>query len=115
MHIPKCRTVIVAVLLLVLMAAAQTQQSADVFVIDAYPGHAKVVRSQGRVLVDLEDLARIAKGSLSFEGNRIILTLPSDVSMSVDNEGPAEGFSRPFTKAAIEAMASIREWRGCLW
>jgi hypothetical protein len=115
MHIPKCRLLIVAVLLLlVLMVPAQTQQSTEVFLIDAYPGQAKVVRAQGRVLVDVEDLTRMTKGSLRFEGNRIILTLPSEEAASAGNDSPATGFSRPFMKAAIESMASIREWGGML-
>jgi hypothetical protein len=96
------------------MVPAQPQQSAEVFLIDAYPGEANVVRFQGRVLVDVADLTRMTKGSLRFEGKRIILTLPSDVSTSADNENPTAEFSRPFMKAAIEAMASMREWGGML-
>jgi hypothetical protein len=96
------------------IAQAHAQQGVETFSVDGYSGEAKVMRSQGRVFVDLENLARITKGSLRFEGNRIILTLPSDVSPSSGNEGPAGTFSRPFMKAAIEAMASIREWGGML-
>ena len=92
------------------MAPGQTQQRSEAFSIDAYPGEARVMRSQGRVLVDVEDLARITKGSLRFEGNKIILTLPLEVPTSAGNDAPQTGFSRPFMKAAIEAMASIREW-----
>ena len=114
-HLLKCKPLVVGVmLLLLLMEPAQTQQGAEKFSIDACPGEAKVMRSQGRVFVDLEDLARITKGSLRFEGNRIILTLPSDASSTPDSEASTAGFSRPFMKAAIEAMASIREWGGML-
>ena len=110
-HIPKCRPLIVgALFLLVLLAPAQTQQRAETLSIEPYPGDAKVMRSEGRVFVEVGDLARITNGSLRFEGNRIILTLPSDVSASVGNKSAKTGFSRPFMKAAIEAMASIREW-----
>ena len=46
-----------------------------------YQGPGDVIRNQGRVFVDVQDLARITKGSLSFEEDRIILTLaPSDAS-----------------------------------
>jgi hypothetical protein len=115
MNIPNCKPLICgALLVLVLMAPAQTQQRAEAFSIDAYPGEAKVLRSQGHVLVDVEDLARITKGSLRFEGNRMILTLPSDMPTSAGSDAPSTGFSRPFIKAAIEAMASIREWGGIL-
>jgi hypothetical protein len=115
MNIPSCKPMIVgALLLFVLLAPGQTQQRSEAFSIDAYPGEARVMRSQGHVLVDVEDLARITKGSLRFDGNKIILTLPLEVPTSAGNDAPATGFSRPFMKAAIEAMASIREWGGIL-
>jgi len=109
-HVPRS-FVVGAPLLLVLMISAQSQRGAETFSIDAYSGEAKVVRSQGRVFVDAEDLARITGGSLRFEGSRIILTLPSNAPSTNDNDA---GFSRPFMRAAIEAMASIREWGGWL-
>ena len=114
-NVSKCRSVICGALLVsVLMAPGQTQQRSEAFSIDAYPGEARVMRSQGRVLVDVEDLARITNGSLRFDGNKIILTLPLEVPTSAGNEASPTAFSRPFMRAAIEAMASIREWGGIL-
>jgi hypothetical protein len=114
-HIRTCRLLIaVALLTFVVMAPAQTQQQRETLSIEGYSGNARVVRAQGRAFVDLEDLARITNGSLSFEGNRITLALSSGVSSSAGNEAAKTGFSRPFTTAAIEAMASIREWGGML-
>ena len=67
------------------------------------------------MLLDVQDLARITKGSLSFEGNRIILTLPRrDASEQPADDAAKAGFSAAFRRAAIEAMASIREWGGML-
>jgi hypothetical protein len=66
------------------------------------------------VFVDAQALAQITNGSLSFEKNRIILTLPSPDDSSSSADAHRSGFSRPFMKAAIEAMASIREWGGTL-
>jgi hypothetical protein len=66
------------------------------------------------VFVDAQALAQITNGSLSFEKNRIILTLPRPDGSSSSDEAHTSGFSRPFVKAAIEAMASIREWGGML-
>src|SRR5215469_6800854 len=114
MHIPKYTPFIVGVLFSVTTGiTGQAQQKAESFSIDAYPGEAKVMRSKGRVYVDLEDLAQITKGSLRFDGERIILTLPSDASSSPSSEAPNR-FSPPFIKAAIEAIASIKEWGGIL-
>ena len=102
-------------LMMVVMTAAQTQRRGETLSIQDFPGQADVIRLQGRALVDVQDLARITKGSLSFQGNRIILTLSRhDTSeQAVDDAGKA-GFSPAFRRAAIEAMASIREWGGML-
>jgi hypothetical protein len=63
----------------------------------------------------VQDLARITKGALSFEEGRIILALaPSDASEPARDTATKSGFSPAFTRAAIEAMASIREWGGTL-
>ena len=83
--------------------------------VQGYEGQANVIRSQGRLFVDAEELAEITNGSLSFEKDRIVLTLPPSDALQRGVDGAKESaFSRPFTKAAIEAMASIREWGGAL-
>jgi len=82
--------------------------------VQGYQGQASVIRYQGRVFVDAQGLAQITNGSLSFENNRIILTLPGPEGPSSSGDAQRSGFSRPFMKAAIEAMASIREWGGTL-
>jgi hypothetical protein len=82
--------------------------------VQGYPGEAKVIRSQGRVLVDVQDLARITNGSLSFEQDRIVLTLAPGSASELPNSADKSGFSPSFRRAAIETMASIREWGGTL-
>jgi len=112
----KLRTVMVGtVLMMVVMAMAQTQSQRETLSIEGYSGQANVIRSQGRVFVDVQDLARITNGSLSFEKGRMILTLPGSESAEPAADGAGKtGFSGAFMKAAIEAMASIREWGGTL-
>jgi hypothetical protein len=62
--------------------------------------------------VELEALARLTHGSLSFNGNQTTLTLPG-----LPGSGPAKGvatnseFSKDFLRAGIEELAVIREWR----
>lgn len=108
--------VFVGVLLMMAGAApAQTGHNREVLSIEGYPGEATVMRSQGRTYVDVQDLARITNGSLRFEKDRSILTLPrSDASEPSGEKTKRAGFSRPFRSAAIEAMASMREWAGML-
>jgi hypothetical protein len=105
----------VTLLTVVVMASAQTQRQSETFSIQGYMGRANVIRLQGRALVDVQDLARITKGALSIEEDRIILTLaPNDASEPAHETARNSGFSPEFTRAAIEAMASIREWGGTL-
>ena len=104
-----------AVLMMVVMAMAETQRQREVLSVQGYPGQANVLRSQGHLFVDVQDLARITNGSLSFESGRIVLTLPNgEASKQAADENATSGFSRSFMRAAIEAMASIREWGGML-
>jgi hypothetical protein len=106
--------IFLALLAIVVTASAQIQRPSETLSIQGYMGQANVIRSQGRVLVDVQDLARITKGSLSFNDDRIILTLPRSDALEPAQDATDSGFSRPFMKAAIEAMASIREWGGTL-
>ena len=110
------RPVIVgAMLMSAVMAMAQSQREREALSVQGYQGQATVIRNHGRVFVDVQDLARITKGSLSFEEDRIILTLsPSDASEPARDVATKAGFSHAFIKSAIEAMASIREWGGMM-
>jgi len=110
------RPVIVgAMLMSALMALAQTHAQRETLSVQGYVGQATVIRNRGRVFVDVQDLARITKGSLIIEEDRIILTLaPSDASEPARDTAAKLGFSLAFMRAAIEAMASIREWGGML-
>ncbi len=114
-HMMKHRPVMFgAVLLMVATAMAQSQGEREVLSVQGYQGQASVIRYQGRVFVDVQALAQITNGSLSFEKNKIILTLPGPDDSSSSDDAHTSGFSRPFMKAAVEAMASIREWGGML-
>ena len=104
-----------ATLLMVVIAMAQSQPENVALFVQGYTGQANVIRSQGHLLVDVQELARITNGSLRFERGRIILTLaPGGVSEPASKSTGKSGFSPAFTRAAIEAMASIREWGGML-
>ncbi|HVO60111.1 MAG TPA: hypothetical protein VMT53_04210 [Terriglobales bacterium] len=110
-----CRPFTVAALLMmVVVASAQTREEEELS-IRGFAGEANVVRLQGRVFVDLEDLARITNSSVSFERGRMILALAhGDAAVAAAGDTSQSGFSRAFTRAAIEAMASIRAWGGLL-
>jgi len=112
----KHRPLIVGTLMmLVVIASAQAQNQTEELSIQGCPGRANVVRFQKGVFVDVQELARITNGSLGFENGRIILTQPRcDASAPAVDDASKASFSRGFMRAAIEAMASIREWGGML-
>ncbi len=98
-------------LLLGTYAFAQSAEPSGMLVVRGYEGQAQVVTIRGRAFVDVEDLAHITSGSLDYGKGRIELTLPATGS---DAPSPASGFSRPFATAAIETIASMREWGSAL-
>jgi hypothetical protein len=95
-------------------------QQSNSLVVSGQQGEAKVIQVQGHNYVEVEGLARITNGSVSFNGHRIVLTLPGSGG---DNSAPeaaapppqsAPGFSKDFVTAGIEAMARVREWHSSL-
>lgn len=109
------RGIVVALLLSAVMVLAQSESQRETLSVQGYQGEARVIRNHGRIFVDVEELARITRGSLSFEEGRITLTLAlTEASEPTRDMAEKSGFSPTFMKAAIEAMASIREWGGML-
>src|ERR1700756_2440039 len=59
------------------LAVAQTGAQSRVVVINGHNGEIIVYQIDGRSFVDLESLVRVANGSLSFQQNQIVLTIPA--------------------------------------
>jgi hypothetical protein len=98
---------------------AQVQPLNRTLVINGQAGQAAVVEINGRSYVDLEALARITNGSLQFESNRILLSVPISTESAPTNVPPPSplddsSFSRDFMRAGIEAIAGMREWASTL-
>jgi hypothetical protein len=97
---------------------SQTVQQSGKLTVNGGSGQATVIQAGGRSFVDVEGLARITNGSLTFNGNQILLTLPGrgsgTTAPSASQPAAPQGFSRDFVRAGIEAGAEIREWRSAL-
>ncbi len=116
--------VLTMILVVPLLALCQAAQQNRILVVNGQLGQVTVVQMNGRSYVDLETLARVANGSLSFSGNQITLTLPSSANAppaapastsATSPPAPANpGFSKAFLKAGIEAMSLVREWHSAL-
>ena len=98
------------------IAWAQTKPQTGTLVINGVPGQAAIVQIEGRTYVDVAALAHIANASLSFQPNRIVLTLSPPTAHSpaavppADDHGGDSGLTRDFMKAGIEEIALLREW-----
>jgi hypothetical protein len=97
------------------MAFGQAQHQSATLVVNGQSGKAAVIQENDRTYVDVEALARIANGSLSFNANGISLTIPpsSDNGTAAAETPKATDdstLSRDFMKAGIEEIALLREW-----
>ena len=103
-----------AVLLaLPIAATAQATQQVGTLAIAGQPDHASLVQINGKSYVDIESLTRITHGSIRFQGNQAILTLPASASTALqpDQTNKPPQLSEGFLRAEIEALTAIREWR----
>jgi hypothetical protein len=90
----------------------EAAQKNKTFVINGHPGEVAVIERDGHAYVEIEALARMTNGSLSFNGNQIILTMPAGAPVTA--QASSSGFTKDFIRAGIEEMAAIREWRSTL-
>jgi len=102
----------IALLTLPLNGDPQTPKTASTFTIAGHTGETQLLQVDGKSYVEVETLARLTGGTLSFKDNRTVLTLhPSDATEQGSTPPAKAGFSRAFTEAGIEEMGVIREWR----
>ena len=104
-----------ALLFASVIAFGQAQQQSTTLVVNGKSGQVPVILTSGRTYVDVEALARLANGSLSFRDNGIALTIPSSpAGASAAAEAATatddSSLSRGFMKAGIEEMTLLREW-----
>jgi hypothetical protein len=105
-------TMLAAPGLLTVNGSAQTPQKATAFTIAGHPGEAQILQINGKSYVDIEALARLTQGSLSFNANKTTLTLThTDAEEQASTPHAKAGFSTAFVQTGIEELSMIREWR----
>jgi hypothetical protein len=102
-------------LVLSLAAVLVAQSVPDkTLLVNGKPTGAVVHEIDGRSYVDVESLALITNGTLTFEADRVVLTIPDARSARAPGEATAPGLSGAFANAAIAAVAGIQQWEGAL-
>ena len=106
----------------VVVGLVQAAQQGTVLVLNGYTETVPVMQVNGKNYVNVEALARVTNGSMSFNGNQIVRTLPAagfggGAAASQPAAPPPSqntGFSKEFLTAAIEEMSTLREWHSAL-
>jgi hypothetical protein len=110
------RILAIAILALAMPFIAASQSEIKRLMLSGYKGSVPVKQIEGKDFVEIEALARLANGSVSFNGEQVTLTLATPSGETVGSEGAEskERFSREFLRAWIEEMSTIREWHSAL-
>jgi hypothetical protein len=107
-----------ALLLAPELGLSQAPPQSGTLTVTGHSGQAPVIQVNGKSYVEIESVARLTNGSLSFQDSQIILTFPGAVANpappQTDQPAKVEGFSKDFLKAIIEEMTVIREWRSAI-
>ena len=106
-----------SLLLLTGMAGAQPDHKAQTISINGRIGEAMIYQIDGKAYIDLESLARIANGSLSFQGNQIVLHLPAsepDAHATSPPESSSVNLSQDFMRASAETLTVLKDWTNAL-
>ena len=102
---------------------AQARHKETIFTVAGHAGEAQLLQVNGKSYVEVETLAKLTQGTLSFKGNQTISTLPAPVAEVQAPASPAKAaapapaphakpaLSAAFSRAGIEEMSMIQEWR----
>jgi len=101
--------------LLSVFATAQTEVQIRTLVVNEHSGKISFLEMDDKIFIDLKQLVKIAKGSIDFQTNQIVLTLPASstaatVALPEPSESKDSALTRDFMKAGIEGIALMREW-----
>jgi hypothetical protein len=115
MPIAVLAALLTAIPMLPTIGSAQTPKKGSTLTIAGHPGEAQLIEINGKSYIEIETLALLTKGTLSFKANQTILTLHAstpEVQAATPQEKP--GLSRAFIQAGVEEISVIREWRAAI-
>ena len=120
----RSNSVIMLLLISAAILLAQTVQQRGTLVVKGFAGQAPLIQVRGKSYVDLESLARMTNGSLSFQGNQVTLTLNVPAGAAAPPASPAPPAEEPpkapqklspdLVRAGVSAIAAAGDWRQAL-
>jgi hypothetical protein len=111
----EARTLVASLFLLATIAVAQGNQKTQTLSINGRAGEATIYQMGGKTYVDLESLVRIANGTMSFQGDRIVLHLPAgEMDLNASPEPSSPNLSQDFMRASLQTVTVLKDWTNTL-
>ncbi len=101
----------IVALAMIVPVPAMSQGKIQKLAVSGHTGSVPVTQINGKNYVEVEALAQLVSGSLSFHGDQMTLALTANEAATVEEK---VGLSRDYLRAAIEEMSTIREWHSAL-
>lgn len=101
----------IVALAMIVPVLAMSQGKIHKLAVSGHAGSIPVTQINGKNYVEVEALAHLVSGSLSFRGDQMTLSLTGNEAANAEKK---VGLSRDFLRAGIEEMSTIREWHGAL-
>ena len=86
------------------------QRTPKILVVNGRNAGAAVVQVGGRSYVEINALAQATNGTVSYQQDRIILTIPT-TEAGAEPLQASDRITKDFAAAAISALSEIREWK----
>jgi hypothetical protein len=99
-------------LTLLLPASAVAQGNIQKLAVAGHEGSIPVTQMNGKNFVELQALAQVVNGMLTFKGSQVLLTVGQAAEAAATPDKTV--LSKDFLRAGIEEMSTIREWHTVL-
>lgn len=100
--------------LLARLATAQQGTQFRTLVVNEHRGKVALLEMDDKTYIDLKRFVQIAHGSIEYQGNQIVVILPTASGSTLADVPESEErkalLTRDFMKAAIEGVSLLREW-----
>ena len=102
--------IVLVVFFLSSAGAEFAQRTPKILVVNGRNAGAAVVQIGGRSYVEINALAQATNGTVSYQQDRILLTIPGADNGGASPQG-SDRITKDFATAAIFALAEIRSWK----
>lgn len=110
----KIGKLVIALLLLLGVAISQSSKGTRTISVNGRSGAAVVYDIDGKLFVSLESLVRVGNGSMSFQGDKIILTFPTQENAGSVNPPAPTGLSPDFMRSSVRTVSVLKDWTNVL-